>query len=117
MNKMTKIAISIVLTFCASSAFACDYPATPKELPNGAVASKDEMLEGVKVIAAYQEVMATYLSCIESEEIVAIQAIGDDEEAKEQRETMFEKKYNAAVDEQTRTVERFNAEIRAYKAR
>ena len=57
------------------------------------------------------------LSCIESEEIVAIQALGDDEEAKEQRETMFEKKYNAAVDEQTRTVEQFNAEIRAFKAR
>jgi len=30
---------------------------------------------------------------------------------------MFDKKYNAAVDEQTRTVEEFNAEIREYKAR
>jgi hypothetical protein len=30
---------------------------------------------------------------------------------------MFDKKFNAAVDEQTRTVELFNAEIRAFKAR
>ncbi len=29
---------------------------------------------------------------------------------------MFDKKYNAAVDAQTRAVEQFNAEIRAFKA-
>ena len=62
--------------------------------------------------------MATYLSCIESEEIVAIQALADDDdEGKEQRKIMFDKKYNAAVDEQTRAVEQFNVEIRAYKAK
>ncbi len=75
------------------------------------------MLAGVKLIAKYQEEMEAYLSCIESDEIVAIQALADDDdEAKRQRKVMFDKKYNAAVDEQTRTVERFNAEIRAYKA-
>ena len=115
MNNMTKTAITLVLTFCASIALACDYPASPKEHPNGATASKEEMLAGVKVIADYQEVMATYLACIESEEIVAVQAIDDD--AKDQRKSMFDKKYNAAVDEQTRTVELFNAEIRAFKSR
>ncbi len=117
MKNMTRIAISILLTFSASIALACDYPASPKELPNGATASKDEMLVGVKVIADYQEVMATYLACIEADEIVAVQAIGDDKDATKQRKTMFDKKYNAAVDEQTRAVEQFNAEIRAYKAR
>ena len=75
------------------------------------------MLAGVKVIATYQEDMATYLACIESEEVVAIQALGDDEEAKTQRKAMFDKKYNAAVDEQTKTVEQFNAQIRAFKGR
>ena len=76
------------------------------------------MLAGVKTIAKYQENMETYLSCIESEEVVAIQALADDdEEGKQQRKAMFDKKYNAAVDEQTRTVEQFNAEIRAYKTK
>ncbi len=117
MNKIIKTAVATILTFSASIALACDYPSTPKDLPNGATATKEEMLEGVKVIAKYQEKMETYLSCIEADEVVALQAISDDDEAKAQRKVMFDKKYNAAVDEQTRTVEEFNAQIRAYKAR
>ncbi len=72
-------------------------------------------MAGVKMISTYQESMGTYLDCIESDEVVAVQALADDEDAKSQRKEMFDKKYNAAVDEQTKTVEQFNAEIRAYK--
>lgn len=118
MNKMTKVLISIALMTVAPLALACDYPAPPKNLPEGASASKEEMLAGVKMIAAYQKSMSEYLTCIEADEIVATQSMADDdEEGKKQLKTMSNKKYNAAVDEQTRTVELFNAEIRAYKAR
>lgn len=117
MNKMTKVFLSLVLVLFAPMAFACNYPAPPKSLPDGSSATKDEMLAGVKVIATYQEDMATYLACIEADEVVATQALADDdEEGKKQRAMMFEKKYNAAVEEQTLTVEEFNAQIRAYKA-
>lgn len=76
------------------------------------------MIAGVKAIAAYQENMTEYLSCIEADEVVAKRALADDDEdGKKQRDLMFNKKYNAAVDEQARTVEQFNAEIREYKAR
>lgn len=86
-------------------------------MPDGATSSKDEMIAGVKKIGKYQEDMTAYLSCIEADEIVASQQLGDDEDAKKQRKEMFDKKYNAAVDEQTRTVEEFNIEIREFKAR
>jgi len=102
----------------APFALACDYPAPPKNLPEGASATKEEMLAGVKMVAVYQEKMTEYLTCIEADQIVATQALADDDEdGKKQLKTMSNKKYNAAVDEQTRTVELFNAEIRAYKAR
>ncbi len=118
MNKMTKVLCSIALVFATPLALACDYPAPPKNLPNGTSAAKDEMLAGVKMISTYQENMAEYLACIEADEIVGTLALADDDdEGKQQRKTMFDKKYNAAVDEQSRTVEQFNAEIRAYKAR
>ena len=117
MNKMTKVLVSLALVFVAPLSLACDYPPPPKELPDGATATKEEMLAGVKVIAAYQADMTEYLACIEADEIVSVQALADDdEEGKKQSKAMFDKKYNAAVDDQTRTVERFNAEIRAYKA-
>lgn len=118
MTKMTNVVISAALFFLAPLALACDYPAPPKDLPDGATSSKDEMLAGVKLISAYQADMTAYLDCIEADQIVALQAIADDDDdGKEQGKLMFDKKYNAAVDEQTRTVEQFNAEIRAYKAR
>lgn len=118
MKNMTRTLISIVFICAAPLALACNYPAPPKTLPDGNSSSKDEMLAGVKVISEYQENMSTYLDCIEADEVVATQALNDDDaEGKKQRKVMFEKKYNAAVDEQTRTVERFNAEIRAYKSR
>jgi hypothetical protein len=118
MNKLSKVLISVALMAVAPLALACDYPAPPKNLPDGASASKEEMLAGVKIVAAYQDKMSEYLTCIEADEIVATQALADDDEdGKKQLKTMSNKKYNAAVDEQTRTVELFNAEIRAYKAR
>jgi hypothetical protein len=117
MNKMTKLLISIALFFAAPLALACDYPTPPKSLPDGNTATKDEMFAGVKVISAYQASMTTYLDCIEADEIVAGQQLADDDdEGKEQRKELFDKRYNAAVDEQTIIVEQFNAEIRAYKA-
>jgi len=117
MTKMTKILFSLALFFAAPLALACDYPAPPKDLPDGASATKDEMLAGVKVIAGYQEEMAEYLSCIEADQIVALQAFDDeDEDGKDRSKVNFDKRYNAAVDEQTKTVEKFNLEIRAYKA-
>jgi len=118
MNKIAKVLVSIALITAAPFALACNYPAPPKNLPDGASASKKEMLAGVKTIAAYQEEMSTYLNCLEADQIVASQALADDDDAgKEKLKTMSNKKYNAAVDEQTGTVELFNAEIRAFKGR
>jgi len=115
---MTRFLISIALVVAAPLALACDYPAPPKSLPDGASSSKDDMLEGVKMISAYQADMTEYLTCIEADEIVFGQTLDDnDDDGRKQRKTLFDKKYNAAVDEQTRAVEKFNAEIRAYKSR
>ncbi len=86
MTKLTKTLVSVSLLLAAPLAFSCDYPAPPKDLPDGSSAAKEEMISGVKVIAAYQEKMATYLDCIEAEENVAVQAVDDnDEGAKDQR--------------------------------
>jgi len=118
MKNMTKVLVSLALVFLAPLSLACNYPAPPKDLPDGTTATKEEMLAGVKLISAYQADMTEYLACIEADQIVSVQALADDDEdGKKQSKAMFDKKYNAAVDEQTMTVEQFNAEIRAYKAR
>ena len=114
---MTKLLASLALVFAAPLALACDYPAPPKDMPDGATATKEEMLVGVKAISAYQAKMTEYLACIEADQIVALQVLTeDDEESKSRSKSNFDKRYNAAVEDQTKTVEQFNLEIRTYKA-
>jgi hypothetical protein len=118
MNKMTEVVIAAAFILASPLVFACDYPAPPKDLPDGSTSAIDGMKVGVKQIAEYQSKMETYLNCIDAEEAVAMMALDeDDKDGKGQRKEMFDKKYNAAVEEQTRTVEQFNAEIREYKDR
>ena len=118
MTKMTKLLVSLALVFAAPFALACDYPAPPKDMPDGATATKEEMRDGVKAISAYQEKMTEYLACIQADHDMAMKAFAeDDEESKSRSKRNFDKRYNAAVDDQTKTVEQFNLEIRTYKSR
>ena len=99
MNKIMKTALTVAMLFIAQGAFACDYPQRV-DMPNGATASKDEMIAGQKGVKTYMSSMESYLACIEAEEAQAVIELGDiDEETSRQRAEMFNKKYNAAVEE------------------
>ena len=117
MNKITKLAVSVALVSLASGALACDYP-NRATVPDGATASKDEMIAGQRGVKDYMAAMETYLSCIEAQEAAAVLELGDlDESAKRQRADMFNKKYNAAVEEMNLVAEEFNLQVRAYRER
>lgn len=100
----------------ASGAMACDYP-TRATVPDGATATKDEMIAGQRGVKDYMAAMESYLSCIEAEEAAAVLKLELDESAKRQRADMFNKKYNAAVEEMNLVAEEFNMQVRAYKRR
>ena len=117
MNTLIKLAVSVALVSMASGAVACDYPKRAA-VPDGATASKDEMIAGQKGVKDYMSDMESYLSCIEAEEAAAVLKLGVlDEKAKRQRADMFNKKYNAAVEEMNLVAEEFNLQVRAYKQR
>ena len=118
MNKLMNTAVSVALLFFAQSAFACDYPARIADMPDGNVATRDEMIAGKKAVQSYLADMEEYLSCIEGEEAQAVIAMGDvDDETKRQRKGAFDKKYNAAVEEMNLVAEQFNIQLRAYNAK
>ncbi len=97
-------------------AFACDYP-SKADIPNGATASKDEMLAGQRSVKEYMARMEAYLACIDQEEKDSVAAIDEQSDEEEtNREAAFNKKYNAAVEEMELVAARFNEEVRAYKA-
>lgn len=117
MNKITISALSASLLLFAQAALGCDYPQRA-QVPDGTTASKDEMIAGQKGVKSYIAAMEEYLACIEAEEAQSVLALGDvDEESSRQREEMFNKKYNAAVEEMNLVAEEFNIQVRAYKER
>jgi hypothetical protein len=111
-------AVSVAVLFLAQGALACDYPERLNNIPDGETATRDEMVEGKKAVQAYLGDMEAYLSCIEAEEAQAMIALGSaDDATKKQRTDLFNKKYNAAVEEMNLVAEEFNIELRAYNAR
>jgi len=115
MNKIMKSAISVAILLVAHSALACDYPERV-EMPDGATATKEAMIAGQKGVKSYMAAMDEYLACIEGDEAAAVVALGDvDEDTKRQRAEMFNKKYNAAVEQMNLVAEEFNVQVRAYK--
>jgi hypothetical protein len=117
MNMNKKILFAATLLLSTSAALACDYPHRA-EVPDGTTATKEQMIEGQRGVKAYMSAMEDYLSCIETAEQETVKGADDiDEVTKQQRIEMYNKKYNAAVDEMNLVAEEFNVQVRAYKER
>ena len=116
MNTRTKIAIGVLLLIAAPLAIACDYPQRPS-IPDGSVASKDEMLAAKSAVTAYLAGVDEYLSCLESDEQAALAEMENPDPAElQRRDEMLNKKFDAANDEKALVGEEFNQQVRAYNA-
>ena len=111
-------ALLLVAAFAGAQAHAaCDYPVAPGKFPDGTQASKEEMLAAKNSVVKYNNDMTTYLECIKSEFDAKIAAQTDAPAAqKAEMERVQNQKHNAAVEEVTSVTDRFNEQLRAYKA-
>jgi hypothetical protein len=120
MNKITAAGTVLagLLAFAVAHA-ECTYPKAPTGLPDGATATQDEMVEGMKTIKEYNNQVTTYLNCLETEMNARIEAAGPDAPADqvEQIKAMHTKRHNAAVEELESNASRFNEQVKVYKAR
>ena len=88
------VSIAILCAVCAVPAFSCDRPAAPSSMPDGKTASKDEMLAAKQEVDEFKISMDEYMSC-------------------ERSPTKVEN----AQDELVKVADRFNAQVRAFKAK
>jgi len=97
----------------------CLYPKAPDNSPNGATATEEEMIEGMKAIKAYNGEVTAYLSCLEMEMNARIEAAGSDASKSQiaSIRAIHSKRHNAAVEELEAHAARFNEQVQAYKAR
>ena len=90
----------------------------PGKFPDGGAATLDEMKAAKGQVVKYNNDMEAYLVCIKSEYDAKVAAQTDaTKEQKAEMERVQNQKHNAAVDEVTEVTNRFNEQLRAYKAK
>jgi cell fate (sporulation/competence/biofilm development) regulator YmcA (YheA/YmcA/DUF963 family) len=98
---------------------ACTYPTAPMKIPDGATATLAEMVAAQKLVKKFDEEINAYTACIKLEEDAQL-AKGGDKLTAEQKSAIEQQqaqKNNAAVDEDQKIADRFNEQIRIFKAK
>lgn len=110
---MTRLAISLLLVLGAVQVpgyAACNFPAATT-VPDGSTATDEQMIAGQKAVKDYIAEIEAYQACLEKEQ----QALGD--AVTDEQKAMHLKRYNASVDAMQDIANRFNEQLRAYKAK
>ena len=117
MIRLIKASCTLAVITFAPLALACDYPERVS-IPNGTVATKDEMVAGQRGVKKYMLDMEEYLDCIaEDDEKLRAGIENPDLLVEAQRDEMLVKKHNAAVEEMEKLAADYNEAVRTYKAR
>lgn len=118
MKALPALAVTTVLS--AGAAYAdCPYPAPPDKLPDGATATLQDMLTGQKAVGEYNKAVNDYVSCIDKEVEDAIAKGGDKlkPEQKADMQRVETQKHNAAIDQLQSIADRFNEQVKVFKAK
>jgi hypothetical protein len=107
----------LAMAFAAATAAA--YPQAPTKLPDGATAKLEEMVAGQKAVGDYQKAINDYTACIDKELDDAIAKGGDKlkPDDKKKMQQVEAQKHNAAVDQLQAVADRFNEQVKIFKAK
>lgn len=112
--------LTAIATLAAGSAYAeCTKPEGKVSIPNGSKATKDEMIATQRAVKAYDAAVKEFGSCLLAEQDGEI-AKGGDKLTQEQRDKIVErytKQINEEVDKVQKVADKFNAEVKAFKAK
>ena len=114
------LAMACVTAFITVPVYAdCPYPQAPGKLPDGATATLEEMIAGQKTVQAYEKAINEYNACIDKALEQQITQKGDQlkPEDKTKMQQLEAQKHNAAVDQLQSVADRFNEQVKIYKAR
>jgi hypothetical protein len=114
------IRLTLVLTLLAAAAAAqatCIYPRAPDRVPDGSTATYEEMVAAQKAVKQFNDDIDAYNSCLDLEMATLEQSGSYDETRLGELRAMQAKKNNAAVDEVQALADRFNEQLRIFKAR
>jgi hypothetical protein len=114
------IATAAVVLLMAAPVYAdCPYPAPPDKIPDGNTATLNEMVTVKKQVSDYDAAIGVYLDCIKQEHEDAVAKGGDKltDKQKQDLDHMETSRHNAAVAQLQSIADRFNEQVRIYKAK
>jgi len=123
-----KVLFALTAALVAVPVYAeCPYPTPPTPLPDGRTATMAEMVDGQKAVKAYDTAINSYLACIKVEHDDALSKLpkpdaGKKPTAEQQKKSedidrIELQKHNAAIDQDQSVADRFNEQVRIFKAR
>jgi hypothetical protein len=114
MNRFSKTLIACSFAFgLSSNAFAeCTAPAAPI-IPDGNVASQDELMAAQGAYKAFENKFYNYRDCLTAKE----QALSPDVADLKAQKAMITAADNAAFEELNRVAAEFNSAVKSFKAR
>lgn len=107
MNRVRNTCFALIAGCLTLPAMAeCTAPVAPTKVPDGATAAESEMIAAMQTLKRYNADVNTYVKCLEFE-------------AKQNRLSREEqtRRHNAAIDTLTSIAEKFNEQVRIFKAR
>jgi hypothetical protein len=116
MRKSSTLVVTIfgTLTFLFSGALLadCQIPAAPI-IPDGNVASQDELVAAQQAMKSYQGSLAEYRVCLDGMQ----KELDPEAEDTPLKAAEISAKYNSSVDSEAAIAEEFNVAVRAFKSR
>ena len=120
MHIVKSATLSALLLGAATFAAAdCTYPTKPDHVPDGATATRDEMIAASKQVRQFDADVRAYQQCLADEKNAQLQALGADagKEAIQRINDIEIQKSNNAAGESQALADAFNAQLRVFKAR
>jgi Sec-independent protein translocase protein TatA len=114
------VAIAVIAGLSSTAAYAdCPYPSGPKKIPDGGKATLDQMMDMKKAVKQYDDDTNAYLGCIQKEHDEALAALGDKatDKQKADLDRVETDRHNSAVAQLQSVADKFNEQVRAYKAK
>ena len=120
------IAMASTAVLSAGTAYAdCSYPTPPDHIPDGNTATLQEMVAAQKAVKDYDKAINAYVACIQLERDGAVGKVAkpgetptaDQKKAMDDMVRVEVQKHNAAIDQLQSVADRFNVQVKVYKAK
>jgi hypothetical protein len=109
MRALTSSLLATLACGYGFAAAACEAP-SPVAMPDGATATREQMLAAQAQVRAYQAAMNEFVACIDSEADEA------GEQAPNEFKSLMVERHNSAVAEMEGVAAAFNEQLRAFRA-